>query len=190
MARSGGRRIGAALLAGGVILLAGPAWLVWNALRARDWDERTLKVRFHSVRYEGAGFVFGYLVQNRTFRTARFGAEETQVRALQAPDSLSVGYAHLPQPMVIPARSEELVHIRIELPSAPRALLREFSNEQTRRVLQARPPGTPHDDSAVSPLPMRKIPRETAAEALEELPVQPWSPDQWLANLDGFEIVN
>src|SRR4029453_18668702 len=66
--------------------------------------------------------------------------------------------------------------------SAPRALLREFSNEQTRRVLQARPPGTPHDDSAVSPLPMRKIPRETAAEALEELPVQPWSPDQWLAN--------
>jgi hypothetical protein len=109
--------------------------------------------------------VFGYLVQNRTFRTARFGPEETQVRALQAPDSVSVGYAHLPQPMVIPARSEELVQIRIELPSAPRALLRESSGEQTRRVVQTRPPGTPHDDSAVSPLPMRKIPGETDSEA-------------------------
>jgi hypothetical protein len=81
--------------------------------------------------------------------------------------------------MVIPARSEELVHIRIELPSAPRALLREFSNEQDAALLQAALRALRTTIRRCRRCLWEDPPRGCCG-SLRGIAVQPWSPDQWL----------
>src|SRR5262245_32173205 len=94
--------ISAALTAGFAVVLAGPVWLAWHTLRLPAWNHQTLNVRFQTVRYEAGGLVFAYLVENRTFRTARILPEHTRIHALQQVDRPTVGYPNLPLPLVLP----------------------------------------------------------------------------------------
>ena len=60
------RRFGWILGGGVVLLLAGPALFFWQTSRAEPWDAAHLRVHFQSMRFERAGLVFTYRVQNRT----------------------------------------------------------------------------------------------------------------------------
>lgn len=176
--------IGAALAAGFLVVLAPPLLLFWSAIQPEPWNDATLRIRFQSVRYEAGGLVFRYNVQNLTRRSARFYPESTQIRALQPSDRPPVGYANVHLPLELPAESSQDVDIRLELP-ATRLTLREDSDEQTKMVLQHKPPGSlPENDAPVSPLPMRgKIARN------ESQPAQPaFSFEDSLTDLQGFEL--
>jgi hypothetical protein len=160
--------------------------LFWSAIQPEPWDSNTLKVRFLSFQYEAGGLVFRYSVQNLTHRTARFLSDSTQIRALQPADRPPVGYANLKLPLELPAESVKEVDLRLELPGTRLSMWREQSDEQTRMVLQQKPPGTPPDtDVPVSPLPMRgKI-----AANEKQPPAQPtFSFEDSLSDLQGFEL--
>ena len=123
-------RIGLGLAFGLAAVLAGPSWFAWDALRPRPWNSTTVRIRFDSVRYDRAGLVFTYLVENRTWRDARFLPEQTQIKAVQDDDIPAAGYANLQLPLELPAHSEQRVEIRLEIPSPvpavrPRRLLGE-----------------------------------------------------------------
>ena len=176
------------MTAGTVVVLAPPVLLFWNAIQPEPWDSETLKVRFQSVRYEAGGLVFQYSVQNLTHRTARFLPESTQIRALQPADRPPVGYANLRLPLELPPDSMKEVEVRLELAGTRLSILREQSDEQTRRVLQNKAPGVlPDNDAPVSPLPMRgKI-----AAHENQPPAQPqFSLEESLGDLQGFELTD
>jgi len=179
--------IGGALIAGFIVVLAPPVLLFWNAIQPEPLDSTTLKVRFQSFRYEAGGLVFRYSVRNLTHRTARFVADSTQIRALQPVDRPTVGYANLKLPLELPAESVKEVEFRIELPGTRLSMWREQSDEQTKMVLQHKPPGTPPDnDVPLSPLPIRG---EIAANETQP-PTQPtFSFEDSLLDLQGFELI-
>jgi hypothetical protein len=107
-------------------------------------------------------------------RTARFLPDSTQVRALQTAGRPPVGYANLKFPL--------------ELPGTHMSMWREHSDEQTKRVLQHKPPGAPPDnDAPVSPLPMRG---QIAANE-NQPPTHPtFSSEDSVLDLQGFELTD
>jgi len=181
--------ISVALAAGFATVLAGPGWLLWNAVHFQGWNPQTLSVRFQNVRFEAGGLVFRYILDNRTYRTARFLREHTEVRALQQTGRPMVGYPNLPLPLVVRGHSRQLVEIRLELPTSPFSRWSGISEDQTRRVLQNRLPDVSRGEALVSPLPMHSTERDRTAKA-EAPPPPVWSPDESLLDLDGFELVN
>ena len=181
--------IGAALGAGFAVVLLPPVLLFWSAIQPEPWNSNTVKIRFQSVRYEAGGLVFRYSVQNLTHRAARFAPDSTQIRALQSADRPPVGYANLRLPLELAAQGTQEVDIRLELPGTRLSLFRDESDEQTRMVLQHKPPGTPPDtDSPVSPLPMRG---KIAHNEPQPPPPQPsFSFEDSLSDLQGFELTD
>src|ERR1043165_7925786 len=133
--------IAAKLLLAFPAILIMPIVLIWQAIHVNGWDNQNLKVRFDAVRYEEAGLVFTYTIENRAYRTARLLPEQTRISALQEPDRPIVGFANLSMPLVIEAHSEQRVEIRLELPAGA-GRWKSVTEEQTRRVL--------HNDSHVN----------------------------------------
>jgi len=177
--------IGLALTACFLVVTAPPVMLFWSAIQPEPWNSNTVKIRYQSVRYEAGGLVFRYHVQNLTHHAAHFYPETTQIRALQPSDRPPVGYANVRLPLEIAAASSQLVDIRLELPATRLSLSTDYSDEQTKMVLQHKPPGSaPDNDSPVSPLPMRgKIARN------ESQAVAPaFSFEDSLTDLQGFEL--
>jgi hypothetical protein len=117
-------------------VLAGPSWLVWNTFRLRPWDASTLRIRFDSVRWERAGLVFTYLVENRTWRDARFLPERAEIKTLQEADVPVAGYPNMSLPLDLPARAWQRVEIRLEIPSQDRpGVQRNATVEDSLRTL-------------------------------------------------------
>jgi hypothetical protein len=149
-------------------------------------DAQHLRVHFESVRYERAGLVFTYVLDNRTRRSARLLANRTTLRAKQQEGPL-VGYPVMNLPLDIEAHESRRVEVRLELATPGAQMTARQSADQTERVLRHQLPDTTVVDSPLSPLPMSKLP------AAPEPPPLP-SPDALLANaltaLDGFELVD
>jgi hypothetical protein len=108
-------KIAVGLTLGFVAVLAGPSWLAWSALRTRPWDARTLKVKFDSVRFERAGLVFTYVVENRTWRDAYFRPEDYEIKPVQEPDVPLAGYVSSSMPIEFPSHAEQRMEIRMEM---------------------------------------------------------------------------
>lgn len=182
-----GVALGAALAA----VLAAPVALLRTALRPEPWDARHLRVHFESVRYERAGLVFTYLLENRTRRSARFLPKGTTLRAMQQQNEPPVGYPVMRLPLDIEAHESRRVDVRLELALPREQLTAQESADQTARVLQNKLPDTAVVDSPLSPLPMSKLPVPPDPPQ----PEKPPSPsDSLLARaltaLDGFELVD
>jgi hypothetical protein len=177
------RRHGWILSGGVILLLAGPLFFFWQTGRAEPWDAAHLRVQFQSMRYERAGLVFTYRLQNRTRRDARLNANNTRILIRQAAGQPPAGYPGIHWPLEIPAQSARDIEVRLELPlpHAPR------DAEQTARVLAHHLPSAPDLDSLLPPLPMTRPPVEGPAPAAPD-------PDALvaasLASLDGFELRN
>jgi hypothetical protein len=127
-------RIAVQLLVGWVAVLAGPVWLGWSLLGPQVWNERTLHVEFDSVRYERASLVFTYVIENRTWRPARFPAENTEIRAMRSEDLPAPGYPNLKLPLDIPGHAEQRVEIRLEIANQTLGV----TEEQARKVLEGK----------------------------------------------------
>ncbi len=107
--------IALALAAGWLVVLAGPAWLLWDAIRPEPWNAQTLVVKFESVRYDEAGLVFRYTVENRTSRLLRFLPGQADLRVLQKPDVPEAGRPSVRLPLSLEPRSENVVEVRLEI---------------------------------------------------------------------------
>jgi hypothetical protein len=107
--------IGCALAAGWMVVLAGPAALVWNAVRPEAWDTAHVRVRFVGVRYQTGVLVFTYSIQNRTGRSARFLPEYTTLRVVQEKGTPAVGYPVVRLPLDVEAERSSRVDLRLEL---------------------------------------------------------------------------
>lgn len=171
------------------VVLAGPAALLRHALTPEPWDAQHLRVRFESVRYERAGLVFTYQLENRTGRSALLLANLTTIKLVQPDDQAAAGIPVINLPLEIEAHSTRPVEVRLELP-LPRSEAdeRRKSEEQTRRVLQHKLPG-PHDlESPLAELPMSRPPAPPpvadVVRDLESLFTHS------LSTLDGFELSN
>jgi hypothetical protein len=168
------------------LVLAAPVALLRPVLRPVPLDARHLRVRFESVRYERAGLVFTYLLENRTRRSASLLPNRAKLRAVQQEDGPVVGYPVMSLPLDIAAHASRRVEVRLEL-AMPRALSPRESADQTARVLQHQLPDVARVDSPLSPLPMTELP--AAPE-----PPKAASPETLLANaltaLEGFELVD
>jgi hypothetical protein len=153
------------------------------------WDARTLRVRFESVRYEAAGLVFTYSVENRAWRSLRLVPEQTEVHLVQAAGEPPAGFPSFPMPLLLEGHRSQRVELRMELSAAPTPSYRQrLSDENTRRVLEQAVPGISPDDAPGSPLP---LPRPTAtAQPPAEVPEPDHLIEDALRNLDGFELVN
>src|SRR5689334_16303489 len=106
----------AAVMVGSLAVAAGPALLVWQYLRPEPWNPR---VRFEGARYEAGGFVFSYLVENRTRRRLRMLPDATQIRAIQSKGSPEAGHVSVMLPLDVEAYSAQRVEVRMELPPEP-----------------------------------------------------------------------
>jgi hypothetical protein len=173
--------IGVALAIGYAIVIAGPAFLLWNALRPEPWTERSVSVRFESVRYKAGGLVFTYIIENRSRRAARFLPEATKVRVLQPSDSPVAGYPSVALPLNLERRGWQRVEIRLDLPS-PRSLPPLSPGGASAGWLGDLPvnPG----EAFVSPLPRK------SGDAPPEAPPQEISPPERLRDIDGFELTD
>ncbi len=151
----------AGLMLGFAVVLAGPAWLVWDWFRPAPWDESTLRAEFQSVRYESGGLVFRYSVRNLTRRVAQFEPTLTEIHALQAKDRPLVGYPNVLLPFDVEAHSSHVLEVRLELPSGSAALDAgpSFGGQPTMS-------STPEGGSVGE------------------------TPDEALTDLDGFELVD
>lgn len=168
------------------VVLAAPVALLRTALRPVPLDARHLRVHFESMRYERAGLVFTYLLENRTGRSARLLADHTKLRARQQEGPV-VGYPVMNLPLNIAAHESRRVEVRLELAMPREPLTPRESADQTARVLQHQLPDLATVDSPLSPLPMTELP------AAPDPPVSA-SPEALLANaltaLEGFELVD
>ncbi|HEY2012711.1 MAG TPA: hypothetical protein VGH38_04380 [Bryobacteraceae bacterium] len=122
-----GHWIGGALTLGFVVVLAGPALLMWNALRPQPWDSHALHVRYESGHYEANAVVFAYRIENRTSRSIRLLPKATRILVRQAPDTPSVGRPMVRLPLDLPARSSRVVEVRLA-PAAPAATQESVAN--------------------------------------------------------------
>jgi hypothetical protein len=179
----------AALVVGCLAVAALPSMLVWNTVRPRPWDSHTLSVRFESVRYEAAGLVFTYAVENRAWRSLRLIPEQTEVRLVPAAEQIPAGFPNLPTVLLLEGHTTQHIELRMELPAEPTAnqpLSGEISGENGKRVLQqffagitagnglaALPPGSP----AAAAMPM-------------EIPQPDTLIEDTLRDVDGFRLVN
>src|SRR4051812_3704146 len=105
MAERAPARIRWAIVAGLAVGLAGPVALLWHALTPDVWDAQHLRVRFESVRYERAGLVFTYLLENRTARSAHLQPNLTTIKLMQAADHAVAGVPVISLPLDIDAYS-------------------------------------------------------------------------------------
>ncbi|MBZ5581736.1 MAG: hypothetical protein LAQ30_05920 [Acidobacteriia bacterium] len=172
--------IGVALAAGFAVALAGPVWLLWDALQPEPWNAQNLRVRFESVRYEAGGLVFRYTVVNRTRRAFRLLPGSTRIRALRRPGLPEPGYPSLGLPLDLDARAANHVELRLEIATpwgspAAHSLGQEW--------IGALPEDT-SDQAAVSPLPQSPPAVQPAP------PPRPFSPTDLLDALDGFELTD
>ena len=183
------RRIAWTLAAAVAVLLAGPIVLLWHALAPSPWDAQDLRVWFESVRYERAGLVFTYRLENRSGRSTRLLPKLTTIKLMQSADQAVAGVPAIDLPLDIEAHSTRPVEVRLELP-IPRfeAEERRKSEEQTRRVLQHKLPG-PHDlESPLAELPMSRPPAPPpTADVVKD--VESLFTDS-LSAVDGFELSN
>lgn len=168
-------RIASTLILGLAAVLAGPSWLAWNAFRERPWDARTLRIRFDSVRFDRAGLVFTYVVENRTWRDAKFIPGRAEIKAVQEEDLPTAGYPNLALPLEFPAHQEQRVEIRLELP-APQSW--GSSNGKDARAALQNNPGDPKAPFGLPPQaePEPQPRARTAAESLRYL--------------DGFDLID
>jgi hypothetical protein len=167
------------------LLLAGPAAVLWHELRPEPWDPAHLRVRFQAMRYERAGLVFTYRLENLTRRSARLTPDRTTIRIKQAAGQPAAGYPAIQLPLEIDAQSTRDVEVRLELP-LPRP---SGDAEQTARVLQHHLPG-PHDlESPLATLPMTR-PQGSDQSAPPVVADVEDLVQRSLLVLDGFELVN
>jgi hypothetical protein len=149
---------------GFAIVLAGPAALLWDAVRPEPWDLRTLRVRFESARYESAALVFTYRIENRTHRSVRLLPEVTRILVRQTTDRPPLGYPDLALPLELTAQSAQRIEVRLELPA------------DRFKSLEA------------------ELPEEPPMQAKQSASPEPVSPeaflDATLRDLNGFELVN
>jgi hypothetical protein len=183
------RWIGWTLAAAVLVVLAGPAAMLWHSLHPEPWDARNLRARFESVRYERAGLVFTYQLENRTGRSTRLLPDLTTIKVMQPNDQAAAGVPVINLPLDIEAHSTRPVEVRLEL-RLPRSEAdeRRKSEEQTRRVLQHKLPG-PHDlESPLAELPMSRAPiPPPVADVVKD--VESLFTDS-LSIVDGFELTN
>src|SRR3981189_2058791 len=95
------RWTGLALAAALVAVPAGPATLLWHALTPEPWDAQHLHARFESVRYERAGLVFTYQLENRTGRSTRLLPKLTTIKLMQPNDQAVAGIPVINLPLDI-----------------------------------------------------------------------------------------
>jgi hypothetical protein len=168
------------------VVLAGPVAILRPALRPVPLDAQHLRVRFESVRYERAGLVFTYLLENRTRRSARLLPQGSTLRARQREGPV-VGYPVIKLPLDIEAHVSQRVEVRLELAVPGVQMTARQSADQTDRVLQHQLPGTGSIDSPLSPLPMSKLP---AGPEPAQLPAEDVLLANALTSLQGFELVD
>ena len=181
------RWISLSLVLASCLLLAGPALLVRQWLRPIPWNALNFQVRYQSVRYERAGLVFTYRIDNRTARSERLLPGDAKLRVMQPPDQPVVGYPVMRLPLQIQAHQSREIEVRLELAVPREVLLPQASEDQTARVLQHTLPDASALDSPLSPLPMSK-------PAVPPRPPVRVSADRLLSNallnLQGFELVD
>jgi hypothetical protein len=156
----GSRWAAAGVLPALIVVLAGPALLLWDALRPEPWTERNLHVTFLSARYEAVSLVFTYTVENRTGRSVYLAPNATQVRALQRRQGPVVGRAFVQFPIEFPAHGLQAIEVKLDLPAGkePMAL-----SETPGAIRRPPPMDAPSVEAIIS---------------------------SSLENLDGFELVN
>ena len=178
---------GIATIIGLLVVVAAPVALLVRVLRPEPLDAQHLRVHFESMRYERAGLVFTYLLENRTRRAARLLPGRARIRVMQPGDEPVVGYPVMKLPLEIEAHGSRRVEVRLELP-IPREDSPQQTAEQTARVLQHALPNTAVIDSPLAPLPMTKLPPPASA------PSRTPAPETLLANallsLQGFELID
>jgi hypothetical protein len=176
----------AAALGFALAMVAGaPVVLLRTVFGPEPLDAQHLHVHFDSVRFERAGLVFTYRLENRTGRQARLMPEATKLRAMQEKGPV-VGYPVMHLPLAIEAHESRKVEVRLEL-ALPSRLTPRQSAEQTARVLQHRLPDPGVVDSPLAPLPMTKLaepPEPPKVESTETLLAHA------LTALYGFELVD
>jgi hypothetical protein len=186
MSKGPSRWFAAALGVAVAVVLVAPVAVLRSTLRPEPWDAQHLRVHFESVRYERAGLVFTYLIENRTRRSARFLPDRSTLRARQQEGPV-VGYPVMNLPLDIEAHESRRVEVRLELAVPRERLTPRQSADQTARVLQNQVPDTSVVDSPLSPLPMAPLPPPPD-------PPKPPSAESLLANaltaLEGFELVD
>jgi hypothetical protein len=168
-----GAWIGVSLLAGTLLVLAGPVYLLWNTYRVRPWDAHTVKVRFEAVRYEGVGYVFTYRLDNRTHRRLYLRPEWIQIKPVQEGNLPPSGFAGLVAAIDVAAGESQEIELRFALPLTP------APSGLAQQIIR------PGADAPVSPLPMRDPPKEA-----EAAPAPEFSLRRPLEELNGFEIVD
>src|SRR6516225_365904 len=82
------------------VVVAAPVAILRPWLRPAPLDAQHLRVHFESVRYERAGLVFTYVLENRTRRSARLLPRMTKLRAKQQQGPM-VGYPVMTLPLDI-----------------------------------------------------------------------------------------
>ncbi len=169
--------IGAALIAGFAVVLAGPVWLLWDALQPEPWNPQNLRVRFESVRYEAGGLIFRYTVVNRTRRALRFLPESTRIRALRRPDLPEPGYPSVSLPLDLKPRASSHVELRLEIATP------QWNDRPGQEWIGALPEDN-SDQAAVSHLPLSP----PLAHAAPPPPL--FDPAKPLDALDGFELID
>src|SRR4051812_39040514 len=107
------RGVGWRMAAAVLVVLAGPAALLWHALTPEPWDAQHLRARFESVRYERAGLVFRYQLENRTGRSARLGRNLTTIKLVQPNGQAAAGVPVINLPLDIEAHSIRPVEVRL-----------------------------------------------------------------------------
>jgi hypothetical protein len=170
-------RLGMLVLACLIVAMP-PVLLVWNVLRPAPWDARTLRVRFESVRYEAAGLVFTYSVENLSWRSLRLLPDHMEVRPVQSSEQSPVGFPDLPAPALLEGHSSQRLELRMELPAMPQAAYR----------LEPAVPGISAADDPESLLPHPPPPRLKPEQ--EEAPDLNRLVEDVLRNLDGFELID
>ncbi|HEY1340563.1 MAG TPA: hypothetical protein VGF59_23790 [Bryobacteraceae bacterium] len=163
---------------------AGPGLLVWQYLRPEPWNPR---VRFEGARYEAGGFVFTYLVENRTRRTIRMLPDRTEIHAIQTKGSRETGHISVMLPLEVEAHSAQRVEVRMELPPEPLN-----PNKHIPGALGFNLPGATDPQVYGSPLPTLSPPERPAAQpGSRERPFE--TPEDVvedaLSTIEGFELV-
>jgi hypothetical protein len=108
--------IGPGLALGSVLVLAGPAWLVWNAVRPEPFTAQTLRARFQSARFEAAALIFTYRVENRTRRSAYLAPDITKILVRLAKGRPPVGEASVDLPLELEPHSSQILEVKLGLP--------------------------------------------------------------------------
>jgi len=172
-----------ALFAAAVLGVAAlPALFLWHTFRPEPWDERILRVRFESVRYEAAALIFTYSVENRAWRSLRLIPDHTEIHPVPSGDGVPSGFPSF-APLLLEGHSTQVVELRLDFPAQPPSSARLAAESlgifSTPGIMAG---------AAVPPQPSRG-PVATAAPPLSAPPAEGMIEDA-LRSLDGFDLVN